>query len=52
MGVRGVWIIQGEAFLDVRVADTDAASYINHPVSAVLASAEEEEKCKHLRICS
>ena len=32
---------------DVRVADTDAAFYVYHPVSAVLASAEEK-KCKHL----
>ena len=33
---------------DVRVADTDAASYVYHPVSALLASAEEENKCKQL----
>ena len=33
---------------DVRVADTDAASYVYRPVSAVLASAEEEKKHKYL----
>ena len=48
LGVRGVCTSQGEALFDVRVADTDAASYVYHPESAVLASAEEEKKCKHL----
>ena len=43
LGVRGVWIPQGEALFDVRVVDTDAASYVNCSVSAVLASAEEEK---------
>ena len=33
---------------DVRVADADVASYVYCPVSAVLASAEEEQRCKHL----
>ena len=33
---------------NVRVADIDAASYVNLPVSAILASAEEEKKCKYL----
>ena len=48
LGVRGVWIPQGEALFDVRVVDTDAASYVNRSVSAVLASAEEEKKQKYL----
>ena len=48
LGVRGVWIPQGEALFDVRVVDTDAASYVNRSVSAVLASAEEEKKRKYL----
>ena len=48
LGVGGVWIPQGEALFDVRVVDTDAASYVNHSVSAVLASAEEEKKWKYL----
>ena len=39
LGVRGVWIPQAEALFDVRVADTDAASYVNRSVSAVLATA-------------
>lgn len=37
----------GEALFDVRVADTDVALYVSHPVSAVLGAAEEE-KCKYL----
>ena len=48
LGVRGVWIPQGEALFDVRVVDTDAASYINRSMSTVLASAEEEKKRKYL----
>jgi len=48
LGVRGVWIPQAEALFDVRVANTDAASYVNHSVSAVLATAEEEKKHKYL----
>jgi len=43
--VRGVWIPQ--ALFNVRVADTDAASYVNRSVSAVLATDEEEKKCKY-----
>jgi len=48
LGVRGVWIPQVEALFDVRVADTDAASYVNHSVSAFLATSEEEKKRKYL----
>jgi len=48
LGVRGVWIPQVEALFDVRVANTDAASYINHSVSAVLATAGEEKMHKYL----
>ena len=38
---------QGEALFDLGVADTDAALYVSHSVSAVLAAAEEEN-CKYL----
>lgn len=44
LGARGVWIPQAEALLDVKVPDTDAGSYVNHSVSGVLATAEEEKK--------
>ena len=33
---------------DEYLADTNAVSYVSHSVSAVLASAEEEMKCKYL----
>ena len=45
LGVSGAWILQGEA---LRVTDTDAEFYANCSVSAVLATAEEEKKCKYL----
>ena len=35
------------ALLDVRVVDTDAQSYTNHPVGAILSSAEHEKKNKY-----
>jgi len=37
-----------EVFFNVRVADTDTASYVNHSMSAILATAEEEKKLKYL----
>ena len=33
---------------DVRVTDSDAASYVDRPVSTVLATTEEEKKRKYL----
>ena len=47
LGVRKVWTPQAEALFDVRVTDTDASSYINRFVAAVLASSEEEKKRKY-----
>ena len=44
----GIWTPQGETLFDVRVAGTDAASYVNRPVSAVLVSGEEEKKHEYL----
>ena len=32
----------------MRVVETDVTSYVNHPESAVLASAKEENKHKYL----
>ena len=48
--MRGVWISQVEALFDARVTDIDASSNGNHSVAsaAVLESAEEEKKSKHL----
>ena len=47
LGVRGVWIPQAEALLDVRVTDMDASFYVNCSVAAVLASNEEEKKRRY-----
>ncbi len=47
LGVRGVWQPQSEALFDVRVVDTDAQSYVQRAVSAVLATAEREKKGKY-----
>jgi hypothetical protein len=47
LGVRGVWQPQSEALFDVRVVDTDAQSYVQRSVSAVLATAEREKKRKY-----
>ena len=41
--MRGDWIPQAEALIDVRVTDTDASSHVNHIVATLLASAEEEK---------
>ena len=48
LGVRGVWIPQAEALFDACVTDSDATSYVDCPVSAVLASAKKEKKRKYL----
>ena len=44
LGVRGVWEPQAMALFDIRVVDTDARPYLSHSPSAVLASAEAENK--------
>ena len=43
LSVRGVWQPQTVALLDVRVIDTDAQSYVDRSVDAILSSAEHEE---------
>ena len=47
LGVRGVWQPQAEALFDVRVVDTDAQSYSQRAVIAILSSAEREKKRKY-----
>ena len=47
LATRGLWQSQSEALLDIRVIDTDAASYCHRPVCAVIKSAEEEKKRKY-----
>ena len=45
--MRGVWQPQAEALFDVHVVDTDAQSYSQRAVMAVLSSAEREKKRKY-----
>ena len=47
LSARGVWQPQTVALLDVRVVDTDAQSYTNRTVGAILSSAEHEKKNKY-----
>ena len=47
LAVRGLWQYQSEALLDIRVMDTDANSYSQRPVTAVIRSAEEDKKRKY-----
>ena len=44
LGIRGLWEPQVDALVDIRVVDTDARSYSNKSVQAVLSSAEQEKK--------
>ena len=48
LGIRGVWLPQTEALLDIRVTDADAPSYLTRSVGSVLAMAEEEKKRKYV----
>ena len=47
LSIRGVWQPQTVALFDVRVTDTDAPSYSERVVSAILLSAEEATKKKY-----
>jgi hypothetical protein len=50
--IRGIWQPQEVAFLDIRVVDSDAASYVDKPATDVLKSHEEEEIRKHNDSCA
>ena len=47
LSIRGVWQPQTVALFDVRATDTDAPSYSQRVVSAILSSAEEAKKMKY-----
>jgi hypothetical protein len=45
--IRGLWEPQEVAFLDVRVVDSDAASFVSQPAMHALTSAEDEKIHKY-----
>ena len=47
LSVRGVWQSQTTTFFDVRVVDSDASSYVQRDVNAVLSSIEHIKKQKY-----
>ena len=49
--VRGLWSTGQDAILDIRVTDTDQASYVTRDPERVLQSHEKEKKRKYLRPC-
>jgi hypothetical protein len=49
--IRGLREPQEVAFLDVRVVDSDAASYVSHPAMHALTSAEDEKIRKYHDAC-
>ena len=46
---RGLWSNGQDAILDIRVTDTDQASYVKRDPEKVLQSHEKEKKKKYLR---
>ena len=48
---RGLWSNGQDAILDIRVTDTDQASYVKRDPEKVLQSHEKEKKKKYLRPC-
>jgi hypothetical protein len=45
--VRGVLAPQKDAYIDIRVTNTDASSYVRRTVAAVLKEQEDEKRLKH-----
>ena len=43
---------QAEALFNIRVTDTDAQSYLNHPTKEMLETAENEKKKKYSKACA
>jgi hypothetical protein len=50
--IRGLWQLQEVAFLDIRVVDSDAASYVDKPAMDVLKAHEEEKVRKYNDSCA
>ena len=49
--VRGLWSTGQDEILDIRVTDTDQASYVTRDPERVFQSHEKEKKRKYLRPC-
>eukprot|EP00957_Ditylum_brightwellii_P171683 13070013-Ditylum_brightwellii.AAC.1 len=49
--IRHLWKHQVDTVIDVRITNTDAKSYISHPLETVLAAQEKEKKGKYLNSC-
>jgi hypothetical protein len=49
--IRGLWTKQTSCIVDVRVTDTDAASYASSTPEKVLRKHEQEKKKKYLESC-
>eukprot|EP00957_Ditylum_brightwellii_P157562 11992749-Ditylum_brightwellii.AAC.1 len=49
--IRHLWKHQVDTVIDVRITDTEAKSYILHPLEAVLAAQEKDKKGKYLSSC-
>eukprot|EP00957_Ditylum_brightwellii_P107093 8171146-Ditylum_brightwellii.AAC.1 len=49
--IHHLWKHQVDAVIDVRITDTDAKSYILHPLETVLAAQEKGKKGKYLNSC-
>ena len=52
LAVRGVWNPQTQVLFDFEIVNTDAHSYVNRPVGAVLESAAAMKRCKHKEACA
>ena len=48
---RGLWSNGQDAILDIKITDTDQASYVKRDPEKVLQSHEKEKKKKYLRPC-
>ena len=51
LAVWGVWQPQTEALFDFHVCNTDAQSYANRPVTAILDIIAKSKKAKHRQAC-
>eukprot|EP00957_Ditylum_brightwellii_P130855 9981946-Ditylum_brightwellii.AAC.1 len=44
-----LWKCQINTIIDIHITNTDAKSYISHPLESVLARQEKERKAKYLQ---